>query len=84
MTGIEYEANRISFVRSGVFGRRIRGALVVADPVQVMFVNRGDVHRFFYPAEGGNICTVLQPSDEFRTELLWHIHTVSGVTARGR
>jgi len=58
----EYEASRISLVRSGLFGRVVRGASLLADSSQALFVNRGDVHRFVYPVDGGNACTVLEPS----------------------
>jgi len=60
----EYEASRISLVRSGLFGRVVRGASLLADSSQALFVNRGDVHRFVYPIAGGNACTVLEPSRE--------------------
>jgi AraC-like DNA-binding protein len=65
----EYEASRISLVRSGVFGRVVRGASLLADSTQVLFVNRGDVHRFVYPLAGGNACTVLEPSRATISEL---------------
>jgi AraC family transcriptional regulator len=58
----EYEASRISLVRSGLFGRVVRGASLLADSSQALLVNRGDVHRFVYPVGGGNACTVLEPS----------------------
>ncbi len=58
----EYEASRISLVRSGLFGRVVRGTSLLADSTQALFVNRGDVHRFVYPVAGGNACTVLEPS----------------------
>jgi AraC-like DNA-binding protein len=58
----EYAASRISLVRSGLFGRVVRGASLLADSSQALFVNRGDVHRFVYPVAGGNACTVLEPS----------------------
>jgi AraC-like DNA-binding protein len=68
----EYEASRISFVRRGLFGRVIRGQAVIADPTQVLLVNAGDVHRFVYPVDGGNTCTVIEPAhhviDELRGE----------------
>ena len=67
----EYPADRISLVRAGVFARTIAGRRVVADPTQVLFVNRGDVHRFTYPLDGGNCCTVLEPGEETLAELRW-------------
>jgi AraC-like DNA-binding protein len=65
----EYEASRISLVRSGVFGRVVRGASLLADSTQVLFVNRGDVHRFVHPVAGGDTCTVLEPSRATLAEL---------------
>src|SRR5215467_13842936 len=58
----EYGASRISLVRAGVFARVIEGRQLVADPTQALLVNRGDVHRFTYPLDGGNACTVLEPA----------------------
>ena len=68
----EYEASRISLVRSGVFARVIRGTSVLADPTQVLFVNRGDVHRFLHPLEGGDSCTVLESAPGTLLEIQWH------------
>jgi len=65
----EYEASRISLVRSGVFGRVVRGTSLLADSTQVLFVNRGDVHRFVHPVAGGDACTVLEPSPATLPEL---------------
>jgi AraC-like DNA-binding protein len=65
----EYEASRISLVRSGVFGRVVRGTSLLADSTQVLFVNRGDVHRFVHPVAGGDACTVLEPSNETLQEI---------------
>jgi AraC family transcriptional regulator len=65
----EYEASRISLVRSGVFGRVVRGVSLLADSTQVLFVNRGDVHRFVHPVAGGDSCTVLEPSRSMLAEL---------------
>jgi AraC-like DNA-binding protein len=68
----EYEASRISLVRSGVFARVIRGRSLLADPTQVLFVNRGDVHRFVHPLEGGDSCTILEPAPGTLLEIQWH------------
>lgn len=68
----EYEASRISLVRSGAFARVINGSLHLADSTQVLFVNRGDVHRFLHPIHGGDSCTVLEPSPATLSELHWH------------
>jgi AraC family transcriptional regulator len=68
----EYQATRISLVRSGVFARVIRGTPLVADATQVLFVNRGDVHRIFHPLDGGDSCTILEPSGATLKETLWH------------
>lgn len=68
----EYEASKISIVRSGVFARVIRGQSLLADGTQALFVNRGDVHRFVHPLDGGDTCTVLVLSPSTMTELLWH------------
>lgn len=67
----EYEASRISIVRSGVFVRIVRGAMLVADGTQVLFVNQGDVHRFVHPIDGGDTCTVLEPSQATLDEMKW-------------
>jgi len=75
----EYEASRMSLVRSGAFARVINGALQLADSTQVLFVNRGDVHRFLHPIQGGDLCTVLEPSPATLSELHWHF---AGRTSR--
>jgi len=68
----EHEASRISLVRSGVFARVIRESSLLADPTQVLFVNRGAVHRFVHPLEGGDSCTILEPAPGTLLEIFWH------------
>lgn len=68
----EHDASRISLVRGGVFARVIRGASILADATQVLFVNRGDIERFVHPLEGGHSGTVLEPSPATLREVQWH------------
>lgn len=68
----QYEASGISLVRSGVFARVIGRASLLADSTQALFVNRGDIHRFVHPLQGGDSCTILEPSSATLEELLWH------------
>jgi AraC family transcriptional regulator len=67
----ECEASRVSLVRSGVFRWAHRGESLLADSTQVLLVNRGDVHRFVHPVDGGDSCTVLEASPATFQEIQW-------------
>jgi AraC-like DNA-binding protein len=46
----------IVFVRSGLFGKHVRGKEVVADANQVIFFNGGEPYRVSHPVPGGDVC----------------------------
>lgn len=49
----------IVFVRRGAFALTERGDTLLADANQILFFNRGQVHRYAHPLPGGDECTVL-------------------------
>jgi AraC-like DNA-binding protein len=65
--------HQLIVIRSGVFVKHSplasRRALV-AEPMQVLFLNRNEPFRISHPAAGGDDCTVLDLSDEATAEVI--------------
>ncbi len=60
------EAHQIVFVRAGVFVKQSGRRELVADPNQVLFLNRHEPYRVSHPVGDGDDCTAFA----FRSEVL--------------